>query len=229
MAKICFPHYERGDFESIKEAYEFFSKKNGWHEYMLEDIIRYNVVYRDYLRTNGYYALIDLLVNEGCPIAKDYNLYSSFYKNGRLDIKEYDIQCYNIKDEITILGRTFNGLADIMAHCEIYGSDSFFGFECHEPDEYTAYRNIHIGEIYQHYPTFDSFDACDNRCFSNFIFRKNAITKEDMRIVFSGTPHTNNFCMIHERINSDFLPILYYSGEGNYMLLVSIENGWKKR
>ena len=35
MAKICFPHYERGDFESLKETYEFFSRENRWHEYML--------------------------------------------------------------------------------------------------------------------------------------------------------------------------------------------------
>ena len=221
MAKICFPHYERGDFESLKETYEFFSRENRWHEYMLEDIIRYNVIYRDYLRKNGYYALIDRLVSEGCPIARDYNLSPAFCTKGRVTIKDYDIQCYNIKDDITILGHTFKGLKDIMAHCEIYGNECYSGFKCYVPDEYKVYRDIHIGEIYQHYPTFDSFDACDNRCYRNFIFSKEAITAQEMEKVFSATPHTNNFCMVHETIDWGFLPILYYSGEGDYMLLAS--------
>ena len=33
--------------------------------------------------------------------------------------------------------------------------------------------------------------------------------------------HRGNFCMVHEQISEGMLPILYYSGEGNYMLLAT--------
>ena len=39
----------------------------------------------------------------------------------REKVAMYDIQCYNIKDEVTILGHTFYGLDDIINHRELIG------------------------------------------------------------------------------------------------------------
>ena len=33
--------------------------------------------------------------------------------------------------------------------------------------------------------------------------------------------HTGNFCMVNEQITPELLPILYYKGDGNYMLLAT--------
>ena len=229
MAKICFPHYERGDFESLKEAYKFLKDNKLWRENTLFDIVRYNVCYRNHYRKYGFYALMALLLYDECLLAKDVDSIKYLSKSVKhWNIADYNIQCYNINDEIRILGQTFKGLKDIMAHCEIRGRECYSGFECYVPNEYTVYRDIHVGEIYERYPVFDSYDACDDRCYRNFIFHKESITKQDMKKTFSATLHKSNFCMVHENIDCGFLPILYYNGEGDYMLLASMEDGWKE-
>ena len=86
--------------------------------------------------------------------------------------------------------------------------------------EVTSYSDIHIGELYENYPIFDSYDLGDDRTYQNYIFRKNEITKQDMETAFT-VYYKGNFCMVHEQIPEDLLPILYYSGEGKYMLLAS--------
>ncbi len=223
MTKICFPHHICGDFDSLRDAYN--TLKNipyGWDLGTLRDIIIYNTRYRDCLRKYGYNALTDLLFDDGCPIAKD--IKTSLYMDTALPehIKWYDIQCYNIKDKITILGHTFNGLEDIAAHCEMTGRDGCNGLECHAFDEYRTYRDVHIGMIYKNYPVFDCYDACDNRCYRNFIFRKRKeITSKDIEDTFRYVKFKNDFCMVHEEIYASYLPILYYRGDGNYMLLAS--------
>ena len=76
------------------------------------------------------------------------------------------------------------------------------------------------GEFYENYPIFDSYDLGDDRTYQNYIFRKNEITKQDMEIAFA-VYHKGDFCIVHERIPENMLPILYYRGEGNYMLLAT--------
>ena len=222
MSKICFPHYKKGEFESLQEAYTYLRKENYWSKYNLFDIVRFNVRYRDHFRKHGFLALMAMILEDECLLAKDKEAIDYLCKCARnWSVANYDIQCYNIKDKITVLGHTFDGLKDIIAHREVVGKQYYRGFECFVPNDITPYKDVHIGEIYDNYPTFDSFDACDNRCYRNFIFSNEAITAQDMKKVFSATPHTNNFCMVHEAIDWGFLPILYYSGEGDYMLLAS--------
>ena len=61
MAKICFPHHARGEFESLNEAFHYLRKREyGWSWFTLTEIVKCNVNYRDYLRENG----IDSLINE---------------------------------------------------------------------------------------------------------------------------------------------------------------------
>ena len=43
MSKICFPHYKKGEFESLQEAYTYLRKENYWSKYYLFDIVRFNV------------------------------------------------------------------------------------------------------------------------------------------------------------------------------------------
>jgi hypothetical protein len=45
-------------------------------------------------------------------------------------LADYDIQCYNIKDKVTILGHTFNGLKDIRRHIELSGRSGCGSLHC---------------------------------------------------------------------------------------------------
>lgn len=58
MAKILIPRYGNGTFESLRDAYTKLKKDPyGWRSYVFEDLVLYNVIYRDMLRTSGLDAL----------------------------------------------------------------------------------------------------------------------------------------------------------------------------
>lgn len=222
MKKICFPHHSRGDFNSLNEAFRYLSKREyGWYWFTLTEIVKNNTFYRDILRENGIDFLIKMVI-EGVPELADDRKALNHLREWSIKekIATYDIQCYNIKDEITILGHRFDGLEDIIKHREVIGKEFYRGFECFTPQEVSIYSDIHIGELYENYPIFDSYDLGDDRTYQNYIFRKNKITEEDMKASFA-VYHNGNFCMVHEQIPTELLPILYYSGEGKYMLLAS--------
>ncbi len=223
MAKICFPHHSKGKFDSLAEALQTLKEeRSDWHDYQLTDIVQYNVCYRDYLRTYGMEALIEHLIEEAPELGNESGaltrLRDWWTRKGRL--ADYDIQCYHINDKITILGRTFDGLEDIFGHRAIIGKEFFSGFECFTPNEINEYPDVHIGELYENYPTFDSYDIADDRTYQNYIFRTKPIAEGDMTEA-AKTTKRSNFCMVHEDIPLHNLPILYYRGEGEYMLLAT--------
>lgn len=79
--------------------------------------------------------------------------------------------------------------------------------------------NIHVGELWKPYPTFDSYDSSDNRHFYNFIVRDHPITEEEMqslRLSSSGT----NYTRISPYVSNDLLPIVYYN-EGHDKIVVA--------
>lgn len=194
----------------------------GWSRYTLAEIVRHNIRYRDYLRKFGIEALIKQLTEEAPDIANHpeglEHLRNWWTKIGCL--APYDIQCYNIHDKITVLGHDFNGLDDVQRHrtqCIRNNSPSF--------DRAVVKRIktdplIYICEIYENYPRFDSYDNCDDRTYRNYLFKKRPFTSDDMRErgqMFS----ESKFCMVHERIPEKYLPVLYYPGEGDYMILAT--------
>lgn len=222
MSKICFPHYMRGDFNSLNEAFCYLRKiEYGWSSFTLTEIVKYNVFYRDYLREYGVEALVKMIVEEAPELAEDKKALDYLREwADEESVAAYDIQCYNVKDKITVLGHTFNGLADIVEHREIIGKESYRGFVCFTPDVMNVYQDVHIGELYENYPVFDSYDLGDDRTYQNYIFRNKKITRKDMEEAFA-VFHKVDFCMVHEQIPDVMLPILYYQGDGEYMLLAS--------
>lgn len=223
MAKIYFPHHKQGEFDSLKEAVQELKKMEyGWSWFTLSEIVQYNICYRDHLREFGIKSLTDRLIEEAAELKNDKAVLNYLYEwwEREKHIATYDIQCYNIKDAITVLGHTFHGIEDVIAHRGIIGKEFYSGFECFAPEKINEYSDIHIGEIYQNYPIFDSYDLCDDRTYQNYIFRRNPITEADMQEVFK-TSCRSNFCMVHENIPEERLPILYYSGDGKYMLLAT--------
>lgn len=222
MANICFPHHTRGEFGSLNEAYRYLKKiEYGWSWFTLTEIVKNNVFYRDYLREYGIDSLFKIIVDEVPELSEDKralnHLREWIAKDG---IATYDIQCYNIKDKITVLDHTFDGLEDVIKHIELIGKEFMRGFDCFPPQNINVYSDIHIGELYESYPIFDSYDLGDDRTYQNYIFKKDKISRQDMETAFS-VCHQGDFCMVHEQIPTSLLPILYYKGDGNYMLLAT--------
>ena len=83
-----------------------------------------------------------------------------------------------------------------------------------------AYPDIHIGELYENYPVFDIYDMGDSRTYQNFFFRERPFSHADLE-QRATIPSRFNYCMVHEHIAEEFLPVLYYEGTGDYMLLAT--------
>ena len=94
---------------------------------------------------------------------------------------------------------------------------------CFPTKEYIPLENIHIGEIYESYPIFDSYDYNDTRCYENYIFAPKPITKDQIQ-QYANIQFDSNYCMVHEQIPVEYLPILYYVGDGPYMVLATKNN-----
>lgn len=225
MAKICFPNFEKGDFASLAAALKFLNRENySISEYALCEIVQYNTDYRNHLRRHGVEDLIVRLIEEAPLLKKEEELLLYLREWATIEkLADYDIQCYNIKDKVTILGHTFNGLKDIQKHVELYGYEGYNGLVCWPPTETKSYGDVHIGHFYKGYPVFDCYDLSDERTYQNYIFRPAPITEDDVKDAFE-TFHGFNFCMVHENIPEEMLPILYYSGDGNYMLLATAKS-----
>ena len=128
------------------------------------------------------------------------------------------IRKYNIEDDIEILGHVFHGLSDIKKHIEmsLYRNYSRGKADQRVPKEACE---VHVGEMWTPYPCFDSDDfATENRSFQNYVFRSRPITQEDMRLL-SELPSAPNECRISDKVPSDMLPIAFYSGDGETMLV----------
>lgn len=222
MPRICFPHPSKGEFNSLREAYCHLSTKEyGWSWFTLTDIVRYNVVYRDYLRDYGIDALLEMIIKEVPELANDIEALDYLRNWASTEkIAGYDIQCYNVKTPISILGHTFNGLDDILNCLEIIGKVYSNGIKCFSPDKINICQDIHVGKICRNYPIFDSYDLDDDRTYQNFIFKKSNINDIILEKV-SLIDKKGNFCLVHESIPTDYLPILYYRGDGDYMILAT--------
>ena len=83
---------------------------------------QYNVMFRDYLRTIGADALIELL----CEMAPAFrnkteaiaSLKEKMQRWGSLG--NYDIQCLSVDYEFSVLGHEFEGLDEVRRSVEIY-------------------------------------------------------------------------------------------------------------
>ncbi len=222
--KVRFPFYEGGEYECLEDVIRAF-KENRWRNLStyICDIVEYNILYRDCLRENGIDRLIEqlcaeapLFINEENAIKELHRWYS---KLGR--IAGYDIQCYGIEDKFEVLGQTFQCLHEIRSRVEMFGRGGH-----HELHTFSYEKNadspdgLHFGLLFQNYPKFDSFDESDDRTYDNYIIRRSDITEPDMRKL-AKIPSLNNAKRIHEVIPADMLPILYYGGSEDYMLLAT--------
>ena len=112
MAKICFPHYKKGEFASLADALKYLNRETySISRYALCEIVQYNTCYRNHLRHRGVEDLIIRLTEEAPQLKEEKVLLHRLREwAAKEQIADYDIQCYNIKDKVTVLGHTFNSV-----------------------------------------------------------------------------------------------------------------------
>ena len=126
--------------------------------------------------------------------------------------------------KIEILGHVFTGIEEISKAVEVRGkmTPDFRGerdlVEC-IPEK--PIEDLHILELYQPYPCFDSYDSLyENRRFSNFFFSNIPFSDERINEIVN-LKKTTNYCMVNEDMNVDFLPAVYFQGDSRYNLIVA--------
>lgn len=222
MSKICFPHYSGGDYPNLDSAVRALqSESYGNLKYCLKYIVECNVRYRDFLRQHGSEALMERLIEEAPTLKdspKDVEWLCNWLDNELGPIAGYDIQCYNIKDTFEVFGKEIHGLAQLRECTEMYCSDYSKSDPWRPERACNKISGLHIGHMYESYPKFDSSDWSDDRTYQNYIIRTRPITKGEM-LALRSIKSEGNSKRVHEAIPEDMLPLLYYNGDGNYMLL----------
>jgi hypothetical protein len=227
MPNICFPHYKRGEFNSLADVLKFLGAETySTSRYALRDIVLYTPRYRSRLRRHGVDDLIVSLIDEA-PALKDEPVLLHRLRRWAEEcpLADYDIRCYNIKDKVTILGHTFNGLKDIRKHIETV--------LCYNADDVTVgisegkkrCDGIHIGCYYENYAKWYYPHNDDVRLCESYIFRTHPISQSDMSKL-GYVPHRLEFYRDNEHLSSEWLPILYYPGEGDYMFFATNHTEW---
>lgn len=123
----------------------------------------------------------------------------------------------SIYDDVEILGQVFHGLQDIMSHVEISMAEgSYIGAHDCEP---AKRGKVHVGELWKRYPCFDSSDDMyEDRSYRNYIFRQDSIDEYDLKKL-ERLPWNENNKRISPSVPQKMLPIVYYEGDGNTMIV----------
>jgi len=227
--KVYFPCYGECEFESLEEAVNYVQQMSGGLSVYIDEMVMYNIRFRDCLRTHGIEGVIKMLIEEAPAVAQDTKAldYLRFKWTDRMNehIADYDIQCLPKDNSMCINDCRFEGLKDIEAHVEMSGNPRhrFAGWSRREEYKRSLTR-LHVGNIWESYPMFDSSDACDGRSYNNYVFSSNPLVEEMMDTYCSQVSARSNFCMVLEEIPPMLLPILYYDGDSDCVLLATAKN-----
>lgn len=186
-------------------------------------IIRYNIPLRDAYRDMGAEAftkeLLDLVNNHDEFVGYMEIFNRRLAKNGGL--ADYDIQVYGKNIPLTFFGVTVPGIRGIQqrVECSLNGK-----YHDSEPSfKKPKISDIHVGNVWESYPIFDSSDWLDNRTFDNYLIRNHPITPQEMFDVAAilGPCNANR---VNEDIPANCLPLVYYEGDGNYIYVATAKS-----
>ena len=227
--KVYFPCYGGCEFGSLEVAVDFVQQMRGGLYVYIDEIVMYNIRFRDCLRMHGIEGVIKMLIDEAPAIAQETKaletLRSKWTHRMNEHIADYDIQCLPKNGRICINGCWFEGLKDIEAQVEISGTPGYLFRSWYKREEYRHNPlGLHVGNIWRSYPKFDSSDASDGRCYNNYVFSKTPLTEEMMEDYCSRIKASFDSCMVHENIPADLLPILYYDGDSDCVLLATAKD-----
>ena len=227
--KVFFPCYGGCEFGSLAEAVNYVQKMRGGLSVYIDDIVMYNIRFRDCLREKGIDGVIKMLTDEAPAIAKESKAIEYLKQNWTERMKEhiadYNIQCLPKDSFILINDYLFNGLDEIDAHSEISGNPTFrFSIWCRREGYIHNPAGLHVGTIWVSYPRFDSYDDSDCRSYNNYVISKEPLTEEKMDEYSNKISSNFDYCMVHEYIPEEFLPILYWNGDSDYVLLATAKD-----
>lgn len=186
----------------------------------------YTPRYRSHLRRHGVENLIERLIEEAPQIKSEpVLLYRLRRWAEECPLADYDIRCYNIKDKVTILGHTFNGLKDIRKHIECVWCQDEKILPLGPSVGRRVCKGVHVGCYFERYSFWRPPHDDDARICQCYIFRSRPVTVDDMKDVLC-VPHEIDYRMSQENINSAWLPLLYYPGEGDYMFFATNHTEW---
>lgn len=213
--------YKPTQFEfTFAEALKRISENGKYYE--VEDLLLHNIVVRDAMRRLGVAPVIEHIKTfapNDETLMESLDNFQREYPDG--SIGNIDIQVYSVFEDVKILGHTFHGLNDIMDYKEMMVSED-------SSDKEKAYSrtpkkrsNVHVGEVWASYPCFDSDDfANETRTYQNYIVRNKTITNEDLQRL-KALPSVGNHERINEKLPTSILPMVYYQGDGCYMLVAT--------
>lgn len=224
--QVFFPCYGGCEFGSLAEAVNYVRKMPGGLSVYIGDIVKYNIRFRDCLREKGIDGVIKMLIDEAPAVANEAKAIENMkWKwTDRMDehIADYDIQCLPKDSLILIEDYLFNGLDEIDAHSEMYGNPTHRFSKWYSREGYIHNpAGLHVGNIWESYPTFDSFDDSDNRSYNNYVISKEPLTEERMDEYCNRISASWNACMVHEYIPEELLPVLYWDGCSDNVLLAT--------
>lgn len=203
---------------SVGDALKHISEHRKY--YLLDDMIMYNVCLRDVIRAQGVDSLVGMLMKKASNDRLLHERLEQFRLTHQgLRISSYDVQLLHVNSELKLFGESLCGLSDIDSNVEasLLEESEMDMATNNEPMN----RPIHVGELWKPYPCFDIYDsASENRSYKNYIVRDRAITSDDMERLCRLRPHYNSL-RIDEDLPTDMLPMVYYRGEGSFMLVAS--------
>lgn len=226
MQKVFFPCYGGCEFDSLALAVNYVRQMPGGLSVYIDKIVLYNIRFRDCLRGKGINGVIRMLIDEAPVVALEIkaldDLKEKWTKRMDEHIADYDIQCLT-KDSLILIGDyLFNGLDEIDAHAEIYGNPTHHFTKWYRREGYIHNpAGLHVGNIWVSYPKFDSFDDSDSRCYNNYLISKEPLTEAMMDQYWEQIPANFNYCMVHEHIPEPLLPVLYWDGDSDNVLLAT--------
>lgn len=196
---------------TLKEALEYMQRE----PYYFNDVVLYNVCLRDQLRKLGAQALIDELcemVEPNVGLKRSMTYFVDSWKGKQ--IADFDIQLVSRYEDMDFGFTTISGLQELKTLVEksIYRKGDKIS------EKKTSQGLIHVGEFWDSYPIFDSEDLGDDRTYQNYIIRNRPITDLEMRAL-AGVHSRYDSCKLHETTPEYLLPMVYYRGDGGFLLL----------
>lgn len=136
----------------------------------------------------------------------------------------------SISDTMEILGHKVEGYKAIIEAVEVSSTPVLFDIRPNGKKDvwskpYTSEQTpkqpipgLHVFEVYERYPCFDSSDyAYENRFFRNFFFSEKPFTAEDIRII-TELDRRGNLEFISDKMPDITIPSAYYVGEGDTII-----------
>ncbi len=223
---VCFQSYRNCQHDSLEEALQWVVECGNSIDYNLTNIVFNNKRYRDCLRQSGMDALIARLKAEAPMLEQEETalayLRNVWEKEMMRMMGDYDIQCLPTDATFRVGDSLFYGLADVERNVEAMMNirDTWSGYSRRTLSRPRP-NGLHVGNLWQSYPTFDSCDSGDGRSYNNYVFSDRPISKDFLWLYTRYVNSNNCACMVHEFIPTALLPILYWDGNSSYMLLAT--------